>query len=167
MNSRIERERLIEQQEARVLRYGSEVARWVDVRAIASRLSDEERHGRPGTVRNWSGALIACVTRAINEARARESRRKEQTAAELERYADLWVAILGEVAQRQPEPAELSGLLRTMRQSGFPHLNPRIAEKLSALGSRWPLSPLTRTKKPETKAGPRRHRRGRKSTCST
>ena len=159
MSSRSVPEDLILAQEARALRLGPEVARAVDVRAIASAVTDEARHGKAGTARSPSGVFIWRVSRAIEQARDRCRIREQQTQLELERYAQLWVSLLATAAERRSSPAQLAGALRALRANGFPKLNPRIAEQLAALGAEWPVPLLTAPPKPETTGRARRKSR--------
>lgn len=157
-------EDLILAQEARALRWGAEVARAVDVRAIASAKTEEARHGKPGTVRDLNAVFVWCVGKAITAARDRGRIREQEIKQDLERYADLWVILLGGAIECRSTPVTLGATLRTFRANGFPKLNPRIAEKLLALGDSWPAlalpdAPRCEMTKPRRTRAPREGKR--------
>ena len=148
---------LIERFGARALQHGPAVAQRCDFHALASAVNDEVRHGKPGTVRSANGVFVyrasKCLTEAVQALRCQE----QQSLLQRERYAELYVSLFREVALQRPSPGTLAQALRTFRANGFPLLNPRIAEKLLALGEFWAPEPLT---PPRERGRPKRTRTG-------
>lgn len=94
-------------------------------------------------VANPNGLLVHWLTRQERTRRARVEARAARSAAELERYAEFWVALLALTASRGLGPAEVLRCVETARQNGFSKLNAQLTarlERLAASGG-WPEAP--------------------------
>lgn len=112
----------------------------LDVYAVAGAVREyASRH----PVANANGLLVHWLTRQERARRARVEVRLRADAAELDRYAELWVTLLGLAATRGLGPAEVLRCVETARLNGFSKLNLRVTERLTRLAERgaWPEAP--------------------------
>jgi len=155
-------ERLIERFEARALaEFGTEAWK-VGAREVASAVNDEVRHGKPGTVRDANAVFVFRMGKRFVDQREARSSRDKQTLTDRERYADFYVALFDQLVMQRPSPASLARALQAFRASGYPALNPRLADKLLALGERWPSQGLPAPPRHEIAKPGRRHHRSAK-----
>lgn len=111
----------------------------LDVRIYAA-VVREWRSRAP--VRNPNGLLVHLLTQADRGMRARigelDAAEAAEQAIELDRYAALWVTLLGLVATRALSPAQIRRCIEAARAEGYPKLNARISDRLARMGDAWP-----------------------------
>lgn len=112
----------------------------LDVRAVAGAVREYAAR-RP--VANPNGLLVHWLTRQERTRRARLATRERTDAAELDRYAELWVELLRLASTRQLGPEQLLRCVEAARRQGFEKLNARITDRLRQLAARggWPEAP--------------------------
>lgn len=112
----------------------------LDVHVVAGAVREyAARH----PVANPNGLLVHWLTRQERTRRARVEARAAGDAAELDRYAELWVELLRLAATRGLGPGQLLQCVETARLNGFSKLNARVSERLRGLAARggWPEGP--------------------------
>lgn len=112
----------------------------LDVRVVAGAVSE---YASRTPVPNPNGLLVHWLKRLERTRAARVEARTGREAAELDRYAELWVELLRLVATRGLGPAEILRCVEAARQNGFAKLNARVSERLRQLADRggWPAAP--------------------------
>lgn len=107
----------------------------LDVHAVAAAV--REFHERK-PVRNPNGLLVHWLNRAEKARRRELAQREVQSLEEQDRYAELWVQLLGRVAQGNVSPRDVLRCFAAARAAGFTRLNKQVDVRLAQLGDRWP-----------------------------
>lgn len=89
-------------------------------------------------VRNANGLLVHWLNDAEKARRAAIAKREVQSLEDQDRNAELWVQLLGRVAQGNVSPRDVLRCFAAARAAGFPRLNKQVYVRLAQLGDRWP-----------------------------
>lgn len=112
----------------------------LDVRAVAGAVRE---YAARYPVANANGLLVHFLTKQERTRRARLATRERADAAELDRYAELWVELLRLASTQRLGPGELLRCVEAARREGFEKLNARVSDRLRQLAARggWPEAP--------------------------
>lgn len=107
----------------------------LDVHAVAAAVREFSAR-KP--VRNPNGLLVHWLNGAEKARRARTAQAEVQSLEEQDRYVELWVQLLGRVAQGDVSPRDVLRFFAAARAEGFTRLNKQVDVRLAHLGERWP-----------------------------
>jgi hypothetical protein len=91
-------------------------------------------------VANPKGLLVHWLRKQERERRARVESRERDQAADMNRYAEFWIALLGRAATRRLSPGQVARCIEAARRNGFAKLNAQLEARLHVLEASggWP-----------------------------